>query len=130
MPISSSIKFQEKLDEVILVMLCQNSDGIGREDDNRLVSHSLIGHDYLGGVPCLLAPQVSSSQTIQWDQVKDVKFVDPGETFDEEGAGIDFRHKFMLEEKFEEDCCRLEEREYERFQLPNVRIMDKVLVEL
>ena len=61
---------------------------------------------------------------------REAKFVDPRERVEEVlRFWVDFRQGFMLEERGLEIIHRQVGREYEKFELPNVRIRDKVLVE-
>lgn len=58
----------------------------------------------------------------------DVKFVDPRERVEEVlRFWVDFRQGFLLEERGLEEVCRQVGREYESFEMPTVRIRDKVL---
>jgi hypothetical protein len=58
-----------------------------------------------------------------------VKLVEPRERVEEVlRFWIAFRQGFLLEERCLEEICRHVGREYERFELPSVRMRDKVLM--
>jgi hypothetical protein len=59
----------------------------------------------------------------------DTVFVEPRESVEEVlGFWYDFRRAFVVEERRLEAVCAEGDREYERFELPTVRIRDKLLM--
>lgn len=63
-------------------------------------------------------------------RAKIAKFVNPKEQVEEVlRFWVDFRQTFMIEERGLEDVSRQVGREYESFELPTVKIRDKVLID-
>lgn len=117
---------EELLDEVRWIAIDHVDIEVKRPWESYNKASLLRGFKNLEEVVLVLC-QKSSERRAELE--KEVRFVEPTERVEEMlHFWVDFRQGFLLEEMVLEEVCRQVGREYERFELPSVRITDKMLM--